>query len=65
MHLVPEFIIVDGNQFKPYKEIPFKTIIKGDAKYKSIAAASILAKPTEMTLWKRSTKNFLVIIGKK
>ena len=44
MHLVPEFIIVDGNQFKPYKEIPFKTIIKGDAKYKSIAAASILAK---------------------
>ena len=44
MSLVPEFIIVDGNQFKPYKEIPFKTIIKGDAKYKSIAAASILAK---------------------
>lgn len=44
MRLVPEFIIVDGNQFKPYKEIPFKTIIKGDAKYKSIAAASVLAK---------------------
>jgi len=41
---IPEFIIVDGNKFKPYKEIPFKTIIKGDSKYMSIAAASILAK---------------------
>ena len=40
----PEFIIVDGNKFKPYKDIPFETIIKGDAKYLSIAAASILAK---------------------
>jgi len=40
----PEFIIVDGNRFKPYKEIPHETIIKGDSKYLSIAAASILAK---------------------
>ncbi|ALJ06089.1 ribonuclease HII [Pseudalgibacter alginicilyticus] len=40
----PEFIIVDGNKFKPYKKIPFETIIKGDSKYLSIAAASILAK---------------------
>lgn len=40
----PEFIIVDGNKFKPYKSIPFETIIKGDAKFMSIAAASILAK---------------------
>jgi len=40
----PEFIIVDGNKFKPYKEIPFETIVKGDTKYLSIAAASILAK---------------------
>lgn len=40
----PEFIIVDGNRFKPYKEIPCKTIIKGDSKYLSIAAASVLAK---------------------
>jgi len=44
LSLVPEFIIVDGNKFKPYKEIPFETIVKGDAKYKSIAAASVLAK---------------------
>ncbi|MFV9552372.1 ribonuclease HII [Algibacter sp. PT7-4] len=40
----PEFIIVDGNKFKPYNNIPFETIIKGDGKFLSIAAASILAK---------------------
>jgi len=40
----PEFIIVDGNKFKNYKEIPHKTIVKGDSKYLSIAAASVLAK---------------------
>ncbi|UKM66130.1 ribonuclease HII [Flavobacteriaceae bacterium GSB9] len=40
----PEFIIVDGNKFKPYQDIPFETIIKGDGKYLSIAAASVLAK---------------------
>lgn len=40
----PQFIIVDGNKFKPYKNIPFETIIKGDGKYFSIAAASVLAK---------------------
>jgi ribonuclease HII len=40
----PEFIIVDGNKFKPYGDIPFETIIKGDGKYLSIAAASVLAK---------------------
>ena len=44
MDKVPEFIIVDGNKFKPYKNIPFETIVKGDAKYLSIAAASVLAK---------------------
>lgn len=40
----PELIIVDGNRFKPYHDIPFETIIKGDGKMMSIAAASILAK---------------------
>jgi len=44
LSLVPDFIIVDGNKFNTYKTIPHQTIIKGDAKYKSIAAASILAK---------------------
>lgn len=40
----PEFIIVDGNKFKPFNTIPHQTIVKGDAKYLSIAAASVLAK---------------------
>ena len=40
----PSFILVDGNRFKPYREIPHATIIKGDGIYASIAAASILAK---------------------
>ena len=40
----PKYIIVDGNRFTPYNEIPFECIVKGDSKYLSIAAASVLAK---------------------
>ena len=40
----PQHIIVDGNKFKSYKQIPHTTIVKGDAKFMSIAAASVLAK---------------------
>ncbi|WP_291961622.1 ribonuclease HII [Maribacter sp.] len=40
----PEYIIVDGNRFKSYKNIPHSCIVKGDSKYLSIAAASVLAK---------------------
>jgi ribonuclease HII len=40
----PLYIIVDGNRFKPINNIPYSTIVKGDSKYMSIAAASILAK---------------------
>ena len=40
----PEAVIIDGNRFKPYQDLPYTTIVKGDAKYLSIAAASILAK---------------------
>ena len=40
----PEAIIVDGNRFTPYHDVPYATIVKGDGKYQSIAAASILAK---------------------
>lgn len=40
----PEAIIIDGNRFKPYHDVPHTTIVKGDGKYLSIAAASILAK---------------------
>ena len=40
----PEFLLIDGNRFLPYKKIPHVCIVKGDGKYASIAAASILAK---------------------
>lgn len=41
---IPLYIIVDGNRFKPVNNIPHSTIVKGDSKYMSIAAASVLAK---------------------
>ena len=40
----PQAVIVDGNRFKPYHDLPYTTIVKGDGRYLSIAAASILAK---------------------
>lgn len=40
----PEAVIVDGNRFKPWGNLPYTTIVKGDGKYMAIAAASILAK---------------------
>jgi ribonuclease HII len=54
----PEFILVDGNRFKPFKKIPFECIIKGDDKYFSIAAASILAKVHRDNYMKRKAKEF-------
>lgn len=44
LKIEPEYLLIDGNRFKPYKKIPYSTIVKGDATYLSIAAASILAK---------------------
>ncbi len=44
LKLRPEAVIVDGNRFKPYHDLPYSTIVKGDGKYLAIAAASILAK---------------------
>jgi ribonuclease HII len=44
LRIRPGHLIIDGNYFKPLNNIPFKTIIKGDSKYASIAAASVLAK---------------------
>jgi len=44
LHLSPQFLIIDGNRFNKYQNIPHKCIVEGDAKYFSIAAASILAK---------------------
>lgn len=40
----PEAVIVDGNRFVPYRDLPYTTVVKGDGKYQAIAAASILAK---------------------
>jgi ribonuclease HII len=44
LHMEPQLILVDGNRFKPYKELRHECVIKGDGKYLSIAAASVLAK---------------------
>ena len=40
----PEFLLVDGNRFKDYKDLPHECVVKGDGKYYAIAAASVLAK---------------------
>lgn len=44
LHIKAEYIIVDGNRFIPYQKVPYTCVVKGDGKYLSIAAASILAK---------------------
>jgi len=44
LKITPQLLLIDGNRFKPYANIPHECIIKGDGKYASIAAASILAK---------------------
>ncbi|MDR3260726.1 MAG: ribonuclease HII, partial [Tannerella sp.] len=44
LKVTPEHLLIDGNRFTPYREIPHTTIVKGDGKYLSIAAASVLAK---------------------
>ncbi|RXF69171.1 ribonuclease HII [Arcticibacter tournemirensis] len=44
LHIRPGFVLIDGNRFKKYQEVPHACIVKGDGKYFSIAAASILAK---------------------
>lgn len=44
LNVVPQHLLIDGNRFTPYKNIPYTTVVKGDAKFMSIAAASVLAK---------------------
>lgn len=44
LSVMPEHVIVDGNRFRPWRDIPYHTVVKGDATYMSIAAASVLAK---------------------
>lgn len=53
LDVTPGQIVVDGNRFKPYRDIPAQTIVKGDGKFGNIAAASILAKTHRDELMKR------------
>lgn len=54
----PEAIIVDGNRFQPYRDLPYTTIVKGDGKYQAIAAASILAKTFRDEYMERLAQEF-------
>ncbi|MCA4900260.1 MAG: ribonuclease HII [Bacteroidota bacterium] len=54
----PEFLLIDGNRFQPYREIEYKCIVKGDAKYLSIAAASVLAKTYRDELMEKLANEF-------
>lgn len=54
----PEAIIVDGNRFLPYCDLPYTTIVKGDGKYQAIAAASILAKTYRDEYMERLAQEF-------
>ena len=58
LHCEPEHIIVDGNKFKPFRNISHDCIIKGDGKFLSIAAASILAKTARDDFMKRIHQEF-------
>ncbi|HEY0742783.1 MAG TPA: ribonuclease HII [Chryseosolibacter sp.] len=58
LFMVPDLILIDGNRFKPYKEIKHECIIKGDGKYLSIAAASVLAKTYRDDMMNSLAKQF-------
>ena len=65
LQIEPEYIIVDGNKFNSYRDIPHKTIVKGDAKYLSIAAASVLAKAYRDEYMEKIHKEFPMYNWKK
>lgn len=54
----PEFLLIDGNRFNPYHEVKFECVIKGDGKYLSIAAASVLAKNYRDELMSKLSEEF-------
>ena len=60
LKIIPESLLIDGPRFNPYKEIPFHCIVKGDGKYLSIAAASILAKTYRDDFMKNAHQQFPV-----
>lgn len=55
---LPEYLLIDGNKFKPQTDIPFETIVGGDDKVASIAAASILAKTYRDSLMKKYAEEY-------
>jgi ribonuclease HII len=61
----PELLLIDGNRFIQYQQLPFKCIIKGDGKFSSIAAASILAKTYRDDFMKKLHKKFPMYHWKK
>jgi len=54
----PQLLLIDGNRFKPYKDLPFECVVKGDASYLSIAAASVLAKTYRDELMEKMAAQF-------
>ncbi|MFD2248213.1 ribonuclease HII [Pontibacter ruber] len=58
LSLAPEYLLIDGNRFKPYGEIPHTCMVKGDGKYLSIAAASVLAKTHRDDLMSELAKEY-------
>lgn len=63
--LRPELLLIDGNRFNPYKEVKHVCIVGGDAKYQSIAAASILAKTTRDMMMAQYAEQYPVYNWKK
>ena len=60
LKMKPKHLAIDGNKFKPYKKVPYTTVIKGDGKVQNIAAASILAKVYRDNLMKQLADQYPV-----
>ena len=58
LKITPDSLLIDGNRFNPYKKVPHHCIVKGDSKYLSIAAASVLAKTYRDDLMKKLDKDY-------
>lgn len=58
LRIKPQHVIVDGNKFKPWRDVPCHTVVKGDATYMSIAAASVLAKTHRDELMQRLAQEY-------
>ena len=65
LKLQPELLLIDGNRFNPYKQVKHVCIVGGDAKYQSIAAASILAKTTRDLMMEQYGEQYPVYNWKK